>query len=498
MIKNANFRNNTKFAKFIFNKEFNQLITIYSKRISTKVIKSDKMRLFPKIIKTYKLINNKKQEFSNINRILNKDNKFKVKSNMKNDMVIIPNKDKKQILKFDFNDINYVDNVIVFDFDNNTSTNTTNNDMIEVKITEVKVKDNVKDNVKEVNNFKDFFDIVPKDNITENNTINISPKTSHNSHSGSKFITIKFENSNSLKEVYINVSKNKIIFNNSTKLTNSNNLKINITGNNSSINILNNSTFERFSINLSNQSYLKIQSLYCDNINIDSKDSSVIVEKMSILQNINLNIEKTDLLLQNIIGITDLQTEYDVNTKISSYANINLNAKSSEIVISKLANCDFNYKGVENNNLRVDSLNCNTFNIVLGQNDNAIIKIIKFNHNSIIDGKNGKLDYKIHPILYLGINLYFTEKKDFKKWLMFDRVGYSFCPTLIIDSKEKLDENYFLWEVFRLNTRAKMIAMLTFGFIIYNIASNENTFYKDISYFKLLQSQLKNISYDAL
>ena len=397
---------------------------------------------------------------------------------------LIPNKDNTPHLNFNFSMESYVDNIIVLDFE---KVYQIKNDIETKTISKI----NQETEIKNATNTIDHFEVK-----NESKKINICP---YLSNINEKVIFVQVENIESVKEISMNLKRNKVYINN----PNSNEQKLNITikAENSSLTFQKNCSLNNLNIDISHNTNLKIDDLTATNVVIKSNESSINITNIKVNELLEVTSDKSSILIENIKSVTTplLQTEYDINTIIDKYPDVNLLSNKSDIIISKISNCNLDYKGNQDgeNNIRFEHMNCNVFNIGLGTNDKVNLKIIKFNHNSIIKtGESGKLVFKVHPMLGMGINMYFTEKKDFIKWSGFDRVGYSFCPTLLIDSKDKLDEDIFLWEALKpkFNPSMKMLLFIGIGYIVYSIFMKSNNFYEDISSFKMMQIQLNKVS----
>ena len=136
--------------------------------------------------------------------------------------------------------------------------------------------------------------------------------------------------------------------------------------------------------------------------------------------------------------------------KITSMKNstLSLISEDSEINIKRLKDIEFNIYSLR------DKLNISKIDII---KYNSLIKV----NQSIIESQGFFITYRT----LLLSNIYFSKTGKFEKSLLLDREGYSFCPTLIINSdKEYNKRQYVTYADF--NNGVFKILLVMLGFII--------------------------------
>ena len=83
----------------------------------------------------------------------------------------------------------------------------------------------------------------------------------------------------------------------------------------------------------------------------------------------------------------------------------------------------------------------------------------------------------------MGINIYLKFSRQFYRMQFFDKEGYSFCPTVVLNAKEDLPKGYNLYQ-YKFSNKIKLFGIFLFGIILFKIYTAEDIVYKDLSELK--------------
>jgi hypothetical protein len=248
--------------------------------------------------------------------------------------------------------------------------------------------------------------------------------------------------------------------------------------------------FEKFDHKFVNKEYnydfklikanVYIKKFFCYKMNINSKDSDMIIDKL--------------------FG-------YKSGTESDPYANneVKIESSNSTIQIKNFINCGIlKYDGSIgedypeiNNNILINHFSSNSFIMKLTENDlininvydmydNSLIKVKGIEHHHDIVGDNinhetnkfnTNITLRIHPMLLFGINIYQHITQKFLGFLFFDKEGYSFCPTIILDiNKELKKKDVIGYEMYTENKYIKYSFIALIILFFYNLfTTKENS-----------------------
>jgi hypothetical protein len=211
-------------------------------------------------------------------------------------------------------------------------------------------------------------------------------------------------------------------------------------------------------------------------------NSKITIVKSGYMKHVDIDMENSGL---------------DISTLKARYLSIKSDGK--EITISNLY-CDEVDMNINNTVLRIGSLNCKnrtSINSVLGEvqinsfnsgsaflnlseavkssisidniYDNSMINISAYECNKI----------KFNPFLLMGINLYLKKEAQFYRSQFFDREGYSFCPTVILNSHEELPKSHSLANR-TTSSKLGIVSLCLFIIMAYKLSTTKDLIYKDL------------------
>ena len=209
-------------------------------------------------------------------------------------------------------------------------------------------------------------------------------------------------------------------------------------------------------------------------------------------KNISINLKKskvsTEILGGDEIIINSSNSIIDIKELVSNRVKIDI--LETDLEIDKLIIRDsFKINSNDNNKVLIPYIKCNDFTINGNNNDKIKLAFIDILDNSYLNLKNYKQDIKFHFCLLLGINIFLKKENAFRKILFFDRAGFSFCPTVIIDSEEEMPTDYKIKKSI-MTKKLYTILLLIASIICFNISRADDYVFSDISELKSLKKSI--------
>lgn len=254
------------------------------------------------------------------------------------------------------------------------------------------------------------------------------------------------------------------------------------------------------------------QSNIIDNKSSDSSDVDNIryypIEINDSILNINeifINDERNSKDYENyivhfILKITN--SSLIISKNIMKDLNITLICKNSEINIDSIEKSNISLISNECY-IRIGKMNDVEFNIFSENDDFHVSLIENIKNNSLFKEINPKQypSFMICLLSAMTINVFISKTKKFEKFFMLDREGFSFCPSLIINSEREYKKGAYISYTKPKKFLKKMgIFSSFFIFILFLIddienylnsnGGNSNSFREKYTYLKYTQIRL--------
>jgi hypothetical protein len=226
-----------------------------------------------------------------------------------------------------------------------------------------------------------------------------------------------------------------------------------------------------------------------EDITLDLTDSKVTLKKELKFNNLTLILTNSTIICEeplyaNSINIISKESKIDI--KYLSCNDIQILANNSSIAVNEL-HCTkaMVIRSEGNNTFTYPSVIANGLNIQLQTTDKSNLYISDLYDNSIIYVPiyaNNVITF--NPFLLMGINIYLKKETKFHKLQFSDREGYSFCPTVVMDSNEELPKDYVLSKYYVL-FKIKIFALMTLLFVMFKVKVADDFIYKNLSGLKI-------------
>ena len=237
------------------------------------------------------------------------------------------------------------------------------------------------------------------------------------------------------------------------------------------------------------------------NCNDEFTVDSLQEEKVITINNSDLNIS----IDNNKINDNGMLILLCSNSNIKLLNNMNnieltIQVDNSELRMKAISNSKFNL--ISNNSvIKITNMENSEFNIYSYNDDITINNIDVLKNNSLLKIKEAKSNNNFYITLktLLLSNIYYTKTAKFEKPSFLDREGYSFCPTLVIDSDKEYSKSSFISNT-DLKRSIKKILLSAFGVIGFLLIIDYQNNYKDklstnekYTYLKYTQVKLFNL-----
>lgn len=259
-----------------------------------------------------------------------------------------------------------------------------------------------------------------------------------------------------------------------------------------------NVTFEKWDHKFVNKEY---------NYEFNLIKTDILIKKL-FCYDMNITSEKSEIVIDKLVG-------YRSNKQNEIQNKINIEASESNIQIKNFLNCgDLKFEGKigefdqslfqnhsENNNLlTINYFSSNSFVLNTTQYDLVYLNVYDIFDNSILKSalendllKNSiekNIHIKIHPMLLFGINVYQAFNKKFLSFLIFDREGFSFCPTILIEANKEFNKKELIgYELVRFHQGKYFKYVLAFlacsiFFTLFNTKEDTMENYSEFQHYK--------------
>jgi hypothetical protein len=237
-----------------------------------------------------------------------------------------------------------------------------------------------------------------------------------------------------------------------------------------------------------------------DKLSLVLLNSKITLKVKSEINNINMDIRNSilniDTLYVKHITISSDQNKIDISNL--SCETVDLNLKDTNIKIVDLqSNRKITISSHGDNVMTLNSIIGDKVMVELEDSDKAAFVINDIHDNSLISiTKYENVNIQFNPFLLMGVNLYLKKESQFFRVQFFDREGYSFCPTIILNSQEALPKGYSLYK-YTIPIRLKIIGFILLGIVAFKIYTADDVVYRDLFELKVkrefLNMKLKNI-----
>lgn len=257
-------------------------------------------------------------------------------------------------------------------------------------------------------------------------------------------------------------------------------------------NIIDNNNDESLSSDISDVSNIKYYP-------IEISDSILNINEIFIKEEGNSKGYE-NYIVHFLIKITN--SSLTISKNIMKNLNITLICKNSEIKIDSIEKS--NIAMISNGCfIRIGKMSDVEFNIFSENDDFHISLIENINNNSLFKEINPKQypSFMICLLSAMTINIFISKSKKFEKFFMLDREGFSFCPSLIINSDREYKKRAYV-SYLKPKKFLKKIGIFSsfFVFILFLIddienylnsnGGNSNSFREKYTYLKYTQIRL--------
>ena len=205
--------------------------------------------------------------------------------------------------------------------------------------------------------------------------------------------------------------------------------------------------------------------------------SSIILKSTSVKATFDL-YNRSDLIVQNCREPVDV---YNNNIKVSSSdSNCTLSEFSGYLTVDAK-----NSSTVVCTGLALDRFDVKT-------DDTSITKleVELLENNSFFSSSNPESKLKISKILSFAVNLFIKSKGQFFKFILQEREGYAYSPTIVYDSPTELTKhNMFIRKERNRRRWLVVVAVLVFV-VLSDDFVRENSFHKTYYHFKFSQKEI--------